>query len=125
MPVSLLGMYIYTTKKSCSSIPCPASMLMLCFRGKIRRKASRRRVRIRKRMGGRKKREGKSPFFLVTSVLLNASSAFRDAYGPSFKCLVWKLNPRDFWSRGFNLTGLFVSVACWLCCTNWCHIVFL
>jgi hypothetical protein len=30
-------------------------MLMLCFRGKIRRKASRRRVRIRKRRrGGRK-----------------------------------------------------------------------
>jgi hypothetical protein len=44
-------MYIYTTKKSCPSIPCPASMLMLCFRGKIRRKASRRRVRIRKRSG--------------------------------------------------------------------------
>jgi hypothetical protein len=34
------------------------------------------------------------------------------------------LNPQDFWSRGFNLTGLFASVACWLCCTNWCHIVF-
>jgi hypothetical protein len=48
-------MYIYTTKKSCPSIPCPASMLMLCFRGKIRRKASRRRVRIRKRRGGGRK----------------------------------------------------------------------
>jgi hypothetical protein len=34
------------------SIPCPASMLMFCFRGKFRRKASRRRVRIRKRRGG-------------------------------------------------------------------------
>ncbi len=58
------------------------------------------------------KHSGKSPFFFVTSVLLNASSAFRDAYGPSFKCLVWKLIPQDFWSRGFNLTGLFASVAC-------------
>jgi hypothetical protein len=30
-------------------------MLMLCFCGKIRRKASRRRVRIRKRSGGGRK----------------------------------------------------------------------
>jgi hypothetical protein len=44
--------------------------------------------------------EGKSLFSLVTSMLLNASSAFRDVYGPSFKCLVWKLNPLDFWIFG-------------------------
>jgi hypothetical protein len=36
-------------------------MLMLCFRRKIRRKASKRRVRIRKTRG-EEKREGKSPF---------------------------------------------------------------
>ncbi len=53
MPVSFWE-YVYLHNKKIMSIssPCPASMLMLCFRGKFRRKASRRRVRIRKRTGG-------------------------------------------------------------------------
>jgi hypothetical protein len=38
-------------------------MLMLCFRGKIKRKASRKRVRIRKTRGGGRK--GKERVFFL------------------------------------------------------------
>jgi hypothetical protein len=96
---------------------------MLRFRGEIRRNAGGRRLRIRKRRG-----EGRNGMvrvlFLGDKLVTECVFIFRDAYGPSFKCLVGKLNPRDVLSRGFNLTGLFASVACLLCCTNSCHIVF-